>query len=263
MGVIYSFDLFVSENVDDYDNVIKIDVLLSDAEHDRLLETIKKYYWDTNPNLSPIRDFYPELNDRVINLALPKAIEKWGDAAKLENGAQYEVDIPEDIENEFIQTEDYKRWREARERMDANYEKQRDHEQKTLTMAYLNGRWPHFSGAGPISIFGCYLEPKNPYKHYAMDCMCMGLHIHYRKQYTIISSTMSFIFYGKKELSKHLIESHLVNCGRDISIKEEQHCVTVEMTANEDDTDVEVLMAFFDDIESELKNLRIPNNHFV
>ncbi len=252
----YKFTVYISDKYYELDDALDLSVVLSDEEHDRILEIIPKFYWDENPNASALRDYYPEMSEKVLSSAIPLAIEKWGDEAKIENGAKYEVDLPEAIEDEYLRTEDYKNWKDAKERMESNCEKQGQYEQKSLLSEHSNGRWPHFTGAGPISIFGRYKERNCPDLNYAMDCSCMNLHIHYCKRYFLRGSNMYISFFGNKESGKYLVDKVLSDCGRDITVSDYESCLTVIVPAKEDESDVQILFKMFDVVESWYKDWR-------
>ena len=101
--------------------MFEVELELTDDEHNRVLEAYRKYFWDDDDLSEALRDYYPEMNERIIHLAEPIAVARWGEVAKLEKGAIYEPFVPDEIEEGYLASDDFKALEKAQSKMQNNY----------------------------------------------------------------------------------------------------------------------------------------------
>lgn len=105
----YTFDLILNGvPLETSDDLFRAEIPLSEEEHDRLLEAYAKYFWDDIDRVDLFRDYLPGMKKRICALAEPFAVAKWGDRARLDNGASYGILPPEMIAEEYYASEEYK-----------------------------------------------------------------------------------------------------------------------------------------------------------
>lgn len=104
----YIFEVGISAAINDPDDLVDVEVELTDEEHDQVYEAYRKYFWDHDglPD-HPLRRYLPVMNERIIALAEPVAVAKWGEVAKRQNGAYYEPFVPDDIVDEYLASDDF------------------------------------------------------------------------------------------------------------------------------------------------------------
>ena len=90
------------------DDMFEVEIEFSEEEHDQMLSAYEKYFWDDGDLSAMFRDYLPELNEKICNLAEPFAVAKWGDIAKQENGAWYTAFPPDEIVDEYMASDRYK-----------------------------------------------------------------------------------------------------------------------------------------------------------
>ena len=108
MGRKYIFEIGINAAINNPDDLIDVEIELTDREHDQIYEAYRKYFWehDDIPD-HPLRLYLPEMNERIIRLAEPIAVAKWGEVARRENGAYYEPFVPDDIVDEYLASDDF------------------------------------------------------------------------------------------------------------------------------------------------------------
>lgn len=105
----YTFDLILNDvPLESSDDMFQAEITLSEEDHDRLLEAYARYFWDDIDRVDLFRDYLPEMKDRLCAMAEPCAVAKWGDRARLENGARYEILPPDMIAEEYYASAEYK-----------------------------------------------------------------------------------------------------------------------------------------------------------
>jgi transcriptional regulator with XRE-family HTH domain len=105
----YTFDLILNGvPLKTSDDMFRAEIRLPEKDHDRLLEAYAQYFWDDVDRVDLFRDYLPEMKERICALAEPFAVAKWGDKARRENGAWYDILPPETIAEEYYATDEYK-----------------------------------------------------------------------------------------------------------------------------------------------------------
>jgi transcriptional regulator with XRE-family HTH domain len=106
---IYTFNLILNGvPLETSDDMFQAEITLSEEDHDRLLAAYAQYFWDDIDQVDLFRDYLPEMKERICLLAEPCAVAKWGDRARLDKGAWYEILPPEMIAEEYYASEEYK-----------------------------------------------------------------------------------------------------------------------------------------------------------
>jgi transcriptional regulator with XRE-family HTH domain len=105
----YTFDLILNGvPLETSDDLFQAEIPLSEEDHDRLLAAYARYFWGDIDHVDLFRDYLPDMKERICLLAEPCAVAKWGDRARLDHGAWYEVLPPEMIAEEYYASEEYK-----------------------------------------------------------------------------------------------------------------------------------------------------------
>ena len=105
----YTFDLILNDvPLETSDDMFQAEIPLSAEDHDKLLESYALYFWADIDRVDLFRDYLPEMKERICILAEPCAVAKWGDKARLDTGARYEILPPDQIAEEYYATEEYK-----------------------------------------------------------------------------------------------------------------------------------------------------------
>lgn len=100
----YNFDVSWSDMSETvlqvwWDDVIHDLILpLSQEEYDRLYRLYCEHMWEYESETETlIERFMPETYARLCSLIEPHALEKWGQAGRLSNGAHYDIWPPKEI----------------------------------------------------------------------------------------------------------------------------------------------------------------------
>lgn len=105
----YTFNLILNGvPLETSDDMFQAEITLSEEDHDRLLAAYAQYFWDDIDQVDLFRDYLPEMKERICVQAEPCAVAKWGDRARLDKGAWYEILPPEMIAEEYYASEEYK-----------------------------------------------------------------------------------------------------------------------------------------------------------
>ena len=248
----YIFKVGVEAPTNHLDELFEVELYLSRDEHDRIFSAYVEYMWDDDDLSELFRDYLPDINNRVIDLAESVAVAQWGDASRRENGAEYYVCEPRWLEEEHDGSDDCKVFYEAKDRMQANCKRQSKYEHDLLVSEHDNGRWPHIKAAGTFEgLFACFRATGGMKADYSMECQCNGMHIDYCKRYTLKESKMEIRFYGLKTYGMQLINEYLSNCGREIEIRDLTGHYLVYVPAKEDESDIQILLPILDRLESD------------
>ena len=246
----YIFKVGVEAPINHLDELFEIEIELSQEEHDRIYSAYVEYMWDDDDLSELFRDYLPDFNSRIIDIAESVAVGKWGDAARRENGAEYYVCESGWIEEEYESSEDCKVFLEAKDRMRTNCKRQSKYEHDLLVSEHSNGRWPHIKAAGTFEgLFACYRATGGMEAYYCMECQCNGMHVDYCKRYTLRESKMEIRFYGLKTYGMQLINEYLSDCGREIEVRDMTGHYLVYVPAKEDESDIQILLPIFDRLE--------------
>ena len=252
MGKEYIFKVGVEAPTNHLDELFEVELYLSRDEHDRIYSAYVEYMWDDDDLSELFRDYLPDINNRVIDLAESVAVAQWGDAPRRENGAEYYVCEPRWLEEEYDGSDDCKVFYEAKDRMRANCKRQSKYEHDLLVSEHDNGRWPHIKAAGTFEgLFACFRATGGMKADYSMECQCNGMHIDYCKRYTLKESKMEIRFYGLKTYGMQLINEYLSNCGREIEIRDMTGHYLVYVPAKENESDIQILLPILDRLESD------------
>ena len=113
----YIFEVGISAAINDPDDLVDVEIELTDEEHDQIYEAYRKYFWDHDdiPD-HPLRLYLPEMNERIIRRAEPIAVAKWGEVARREKGACYEPFVPDDIVDEYLASDDFRAYMAAQQK---------------------------------------------------------------------------------------------------------------------------------------------------
>ena len=253
MSRVYKIDFGIEgAHIDNpLDDVFEVEIEFSEEEHDQMLIGYEKLFWDDDDLAQLFRDYLPELNEKICDLAEPFAVAKWGEVAKRENGAWYEAFPPDEIVDEYMASDNYKEFCDAQERMQTNCKKQSEYEVHVLKEGLRQGRWPHFTDAGPYHLFDCFRATGGMEAYYCMNGRCNGLRIEYCKRYKLRGSKMEIEFYGPSNYAKKLIDEYLMTCGREIDVRSMGYKYLVYVPAKEDATDIEILLPILDRMEED------------
>lgn len=253
MGKKYIFDLGIEARIEDpLDDLFEVEIELTQEEHDRIYAAYVEYMWDEYDLAELFRDYLPDLEEKIIAVAEPVAVKKWGDAARRENGARFTVCDPGFIQDEYEGSEDERVFREAQRRMKDNCKRQSRYEHDLLISECGKGRWPHLREAGSFKgLFACFCATGSMKADYSMECQCNGMHVDYCKRYTLKGSKMEIRLYGSKSYGMSLIDDYLRTCGRDVEVKDMTGHYLVYVPAREDESDIAILMAVLDRLESD------------
>lgn len=257
MGKKYCFEIGIEAPINSLDDLFEIEVELSQEEHDKMYAAYVEYMWDGDDLSELFRDYLPDLNMKIIGLAEPVAIAKWGEVARLENGARYSICDPREIEEEYEESEDEKEFYEAQKRMQKNCKRQSEYEHDLLFRQHNEGRWTQIRKAGPFEeIFACYRTTGGREAYYSMECKFNRMHIEYCKRYTLKGSKMEIRFYGSKTYGAQLINDYLSKCGREINVRDMTGHYLVYVPAKEDESDIKIILSILDKLESDCSRLR-------
>ena len=246
----YIFKVGVESPVNHLDELFEVELELSQEEHDRIYSAYVEYMWDDDDLSELFRDYLPDFNGRIIDLAESVAVAQWGDAARRENGAEYYVCEPRWLETEYDGSDDCKVFYEAKDRMRTNCKRQSQYEHYLLVSEHNNGRWPHIKAAGTFEgLFACFRATGGMKADYSMECQCNGMHIDYCKRYSLRESKMEIRFYGLKTYGRQLINEYLSECGREIEVRDMTGHYLVYVPAKEDESDIQILLPIFDRLE--------------
>lgn len=240
------------------DDLFEAEVELTQEEYDSMLPAYEKYMWDDDDLSEMFRDYLPELNEKICSLAEPFAVAKYGETARRENGAWYEVCDPDFIEEAYEGSQAETEFHAAQKRMQTNCKSQSNYEVGILKGELSKGRWPHFTDAGPYHLFDCFRCTGGMEASYSMNGRCNGMTIDYCKRYTLRVSKMEITFYGSKVYAKRLIDEYLATCGRDIEVKDMDSNTLVYIPSKEDATDIEILLPILDKMELDAKEYNEP-----
>ena len=135
---------------------VELDVELSNQEYEQILSAYQKYYWDEDDLKDLFDDYLVDFKKRFIAMATPLAVSKWGECAKEENGASYYIHDPEEIEEAYCASDDYRKFVAAQDQMKANCRRQARYEVNLLSEFRQQGRWPNLKRTQHFDIFECW-----------------------------------------------------------------------------------------------------------
>lgn len=209
----YTFEIGIEgAPIQSFDDMFEAEIELNQEEHNQIINAYDEYMYSDDDLDQVFRDYLPELNEKLCKLAEPYAVAKWGDIAKLENGAWYEIFTPDEIEEEYLASDAYKAFQDAQERMQTKCKNQSTYEHNSLVDGARNGRWPHFKKAGQFGLFDCYRATGGTSAYYSKEGQCNGMHIDYCKRYKLRESHMEIEFRGQINDCSLIILSKTITC---------------------------------------------------
>ena len=237
--------------IDPCADCIEVERDLSEKEHHEVLEAYDAYMWDEDILKDLFDDYLEELKQRVISIAMPLMTERWGDKAREENGARYYIFVPDEISEEYFETDAFKSFCSAQDAMEENCIRQSRYELKILGEGVSTGRWPHFKGTTHWELFECARFIGRMKASYCMSCQCNNVRMEYGKRYDLQHSEMKIEMYGNMDYIKSLIDKHLQECGREIIVKNMDYNYLILIPSKEDETDIQILLPLLDQLETD------------
>lgn len=248
----YKFDFFVeASGIDPCDDCIELEIEISEKERQKILEAYDLYMWDEDVLKDLFDDYLQDLKQEIISFAMPHAIAKWGDKAKEENGARYYTPVPDDISDEYFESEAYEVFCSAQDTMHVNCRRQSKYEFNVLQDGVTSGRWPHFKKTPHWELFECASFIGGMKATYSMEGQCNGVKVDYCKRYTLKKAQMEIRLYGNMQYTNQLIEKHLRTCGRDITVKNMTFHHLVYIPSKEDESDIQIILPVLDQLEND------------
>lgn len=125
------------------ENLIEVDLSVSKNEINRLVDIAKTHFWidDGIRTWEYIQHFSPEIYMRVIKCAEAYTVPKWGERMSVENGAKYDIFLPDEISNLIFESQEFEQYIEVTED-NLQQSRTRSHEEKKLLYRlYEQGRW--------------------------------------------------------------------------------------------------------------------------
>ena len=236
------------------DDYIELDVELSEQEYEHILSAYDRYFWDDDDLKDLFDDYLADFKKKFITLATPVAVGKWGECAKEENGARYYIFDPEEIEEAYCESDNYKNFIAAQDQMKANCRRQAKYEVHLLSELRQQGRWPNLKRTQHFDIFECWSFIGGMNCDYSFRAQCNGITVDYGKRYKLTGSRIEIQLSGLLSYRIELIDKHLSNCGREINVYNNGHYHVVHIPALEDETDIQILIPIFDQLESDISN---------
>ena len=233
---------------------VELDVELSYQEYEQILSAYQRYFWDEDDLKDLFDDYLVDFKKRFIAMATPLAVSKWGECAKEENGARYYIFDPEDIEEAYFASDDYRKFVAAQDQMKANCRRQARYEVNLLSEFRLQGRWPNLKRTQHFDIFECWSFIGGMECTYSLKAQCNGITVDYGKRYKLTGSKIELELFGQTSYRIKLIDKHLQSCGREINVLDFGYKHLVYIPAREDETDIQILIPIFDQLESDISN---------
>ena len=234
------------------DDYIELDVELSEQEYEHILSAYDRYFWDDDDLKDLFDDYLADFKKKFITLATPVAVGKWGECAKEENGARYYIFDPEEIEEAYCESDNYKNFVAAQDQMKANCRRQAKYEVHLLSELRQQGRWPNLKRTQHFDIFECWSFIGGMNCDYSFRAQCNGITVDYGKRYKLTGSKIEIELFGQTSYRIKLIDKHLRNCGREIDVRDFGYRHLIYIPANEDETDIQILIPIFDQLESDI-----------
>ena len=252
MNKTVKFEIGIEGDIpDSIDGVFNADIELTDDEYRQVLEAHDKLMWDQD-DFAELQDWIPEaLLARLCSAAEPFAVAKYGDNGKQDKGASYTFYTPDEILNEYDESDEMKAFLAAKDKMRSDCRRQSDYEHDVLAAGLKGGRWTHFKKAGPYGLFECFRAIDGMNADYSLEGQCNDMHIEYCKRYTLTESKMEVRFYGNKAYSENIIDEYLKDTGRIMEIIDMGNHLLVYLKANEDASDIDLLLPIFDRLEAD------------
>ena len=233
---------------------LEFDVELSNQEYNQILSAYQRYFWDEDDLKDLFDDYLKDFKKRFIAMAIPLAVSKWGECAKEENGASYYIHDPEEIEEAYSASDDYRKFVAAQDQMKANCRRQARYEVNLLSEFRQQGRWPNLKRTQHFDIFECWSFIGGMECTYSFKAQCNCITVDYCKRYKLTGSRIEIQLSGLLSYRIELIDKHLSNCGREINVYNNGHYHVVHIPALEDETDIQILIPIFDQLESDISN---------
>ena len=233
---------------------VELDVELSNQEYEQILSAYQRYFWDEDDLKDLFDDYLVDLKKKFIAMATPLAVSKWGECAKEENGARYYIFDPEDIEEAYFASDDYRKFVAAQDKMKANCRRQARYEVNLLSELRKQGRWPNLKRTQHFDIFECWSFIGGMECTYSLKAQCNGITVDYGKRYKLTGSKIELELFGQTSYRIKLIDKHLQSCGREINVLDFGYKHLVYIPAREDETDIQILIPIFDQLESDISN---------
>jgi len=125
------------------DDVFEIDLELSNDEVNTIIEGGKKQLWVDNDlkTWEYIESFTPSAYKRAIALAESYSVPIWGNKMLVENGAIYNLFLPDDISAAIFDSEECSIMQKAVTEMENRSKMWFDEDAKTLNQEYKSQRW--------------------------------------------------------------------------------------------------------------------------
>ena len=233
---------------------VELDVELSNQEYEQMLSAYQRYFWDEDDLKDLFDDYLVDFKKKFIAMATPLAVSKWGECAKEENGARYYIFDPEDIEEAYFASDDYRKFVAAQDQMKANCRRQARYEVNLLSELRKQGRWPNLKRTQHFDIFECWSFIGGMECTYSLKAQCNGITVDYGKRYKLTGSKIELELFGQTSYRIKLIDKHLQSCGREINVLDFGYKHLVYIPAREDETDIQILIPIFDQLESDISN---------
>ena len=233
---------------------VEFDVELSNHEYEQILSAYQKYFWDEDDLKDLFDDYLEDFKKKFIAMATPLAVSKWGDEAKEENGARYYIFDPKEIEEAYFASDDYRKFVAAQDQMKSNCRRQAKYEVNLLSELRQQGRWPNLKRTQHFDIFECWSFIGGMECTYSLKAQCNGITVDYGKRYKLTGSKIELELFGQTSYRIKLIDKHLQSCGREINVLDFGYKHLVYIPAREDETDIQILIPIFDQLESDISN---------
>lgn len=248
----YKFEIGIEADIiDKCDDIFEADIEVTEDDYRTMLNAYDEAYCSAD-EFDTFHECLPsDFQVKISTLAEPFAVAKYGDVGKLANGAIYQIFPPDEVEEEYLNSDACKKADETSDLMKSNCKTQSEYECKILQDCVKDGRWTHFSQAGEFNLFACYRATAGREAYYSMDGQCNGIHVEYCKRYKMADSWMEIRFYGDKSYALSLIDGCLKDCGREPVIKDMDDHYMVTIPAKEDSTDIEILLPVLDRLEAD------------
>lgn len=215
------------------DDVFEMPLPMTPQERDELIAISKREMWNMDSDeWYYIEDFMPEVYARFVNLAHAEAINQYGCT-----GYHYEFFLPDEIEDAIWNSEEGKRFEEAKQKMQNNIKESWKHDTALLKREFDNHRWQgkviNYSG---ISI----CEGMEGAHHFDFIPV-----INYSKNYTLTDTSIEIKGASLKTLTQFMASSKYRDTySMEIVERGQKQCLHI--IAYNSPTDIEVLFDFLD-----------------
>lgn len=236
------------------DEIIELEVEVTDSDFSQMMIAYDKLMWDDDDLADLFDDYLADFKRKYVAMAMPLAIAQWGECAKVENGARYFILIPHEIEEEYSDSEAENKFYDAQDRMQENCRRQSKFDVGVLHENLRKGRWPHVKRALHDDILECWRFIGGMEATYSMKAQCNGITVDYGKRYKLQGSKIELDLYGNTSYRESLIDQHLRTCGRDIEVINYGYTHRIYISANEDESDIKIILQLLDQLESDTTN---------